>query len=50
MIHVKRLDILMRFSGKSTIITGAESGIGRGTAIAFACEGARVMTDGLDEE
>jgi NAD(P)-dependent dehydrogenase (short-subunit alcohol dehydrogenase family) len=32
----------MRFSGKSVIVTGAGSGIGRATAIAFAAEGAAV--------
>ncbi|MER5865988.1 SDR family oxidoreductase [Kitasatospora sp. NPDC002040] len=31
-----------RFEGKSVIITGATSGIGRAAAIAFAAEGARV--------
>lgn len=43
-----------RFSGKVAFITGAASGIGRATAIAFAAEGARVAVldrteDGLAE-
>jgi len=32
-----------RFEGKTAFITGAASGIGRATAIAFAAEGARVV-------
>jgi NAD(P)-dependent dehydrogenase (short-subunit alcohol dehydrogenase family) len=35
-----------RFEGKTAFITGAGSGIGRATAIAFAAEGARLaVTD-----
>ncbi len=30
----------MRFEGKSVLVTGAASGIGRATAILFAAEGA----------
>ncbi|MDP1026551.1 SDR family oxidoreductase [Sphingomonas sp. KR1UV-12] len=41
-----------RFQGKSVIVTGAGSGIGRAAAIAFAEEGARVicadLTDGAE--
>jgi NAD(P)-dependent dehydrogenase (short-subunit alcohol dehydrogenase family) len=32
-----------RFEGKTAFITGAGSGIGRATAVAFAAEGARVV-------
>jgi NAD(P)-dependent dehydrogenase (short-subunit alcohol dehydrogenase family) len=43
----------MRFEGKSVIVTGAGSGIGRAAAIAFAAEGARVVaadiTDAVEE-
>ncbi|MEN9704730.1 MAG: hypothetical protein RLZZ393_609 [Pseudomonadota bacterium] len=34
---------MARFTGKSVIVTGGASGIGRSTALAFAAEGAKVM-------
>jgi NAD(P)-dependent dehydrogenase (short-subunit alcohol dehydrogenase family) len=39
-----------RFEGKSTIITGGDSGIGRAVALAFAREGADVLISYLEEE
>lgn len=36
------------FQGKTALVTGAGSGIGRATAIAFAREGAKVMTADLN--
>jgi NAD(P)-dependent dehydrogenase (short-subunit alcohol dehydrogenase family) len=38
-----------RLTGKATVITGADSGIGRAVAIAFAREGADVLISYLDE-
>ncbi|RKT02620.1 NAD(P)-dependent dehydrogenase (short-subunit alcohol dehydrogenase family) [Streptomyces sp. 3211.6] len=35
-----------RFTGKTVLVTGAGSGIGRATALAFAAEGARVVAAG----
>src|SRR5436305_11094855 len=39
-----------RLTGKRTVITGGDSGIGRAVAIAFAREGADVRISYLDEE
>ncbi|MFC4373533.1 SDR family oxidoreductase [Nocardia halotolerans] len=38
-----------KMTGKATVITGADSGIGRAVAIAFAREGADVLISYLDE-
>lgn len=38
-----------RFEGKVAFITGGSSGIGRATAVAFACEGARVVVTSRSE-
>ena len=38
-----------RFAGKSVIVTGAASGIGRATAGAFAAEGARLIVADIDD-
>jgi len=38
----------MKLSGKVAVVTGAASGIGRASAIAFAAEGARVVAADLD--
>jgi NAD(P)-dependent dehydrogenase (short-subunit alcohol dehydrogenase family) len=39
-----------RMEGKATVITGADSGIGKAVAIAFAREGADVLISYLDED
>ncbi|HEY0793906.1 MAG TPA: glucose 1-dehydrogenase [Chthoniobacterales bacterium] len=39
-----------RLQGRATVITGADSGIGRAVALAFAREGADVLISYLDEE
>jgi len=39
----------MRFSGKSVLVTGAASGIGRATAILFAAEGAQVTIGDVND-
>ncbi|MCK1360695.1 glucose 1-dehydrogenase [Bradyrhizobium sp. 199] len=38
-----------KLSGRATVVTGGDSGIGRATAIAFAREGADVLISYLDE-
>jgi len=40
----------MKLSGKSAIVTGGASGIGRATAIALAAEGCAVMLTDIDDE
>ena len=36
---------MLRFEGKAVLITGAATGIGRATALAFAREGARRLAE-----
>lgn len=40
---------MMRFEGKAVLVTGAATGIGRATALAFAREGASVMIGDIDD-
>lgn len=40
----------MRFQGKTVLITGSSSGIGRATALLFARDGADVVINGRDEQ
>ncbi|HWV11815.1 MAG TPA: SDR family NAD(P)-dependent oxidoreductase, partial [Sphingobium sp.] len=44
------MDLGRRFAGKSIIVTGAASGIGRATAIRLAAENGRVLAVDLDEQ
>jgi NAD(P)-dependent dehydrogenase (short-subunit alcohol dehydrogenase family) len=41
---------MLRLNGKSVIVTGATSGMGRATTLLFAREGARVIASGRDRE
>ncbi len=41
--------MINRLSGKVAIVTGASAGIGRATARALACEGARVVVADISE-
>src|SRR5690348_12335960 len=40
----------MRLSGKTALVTGSSSGIGRAIALRFAREGADVVINGRDEQ
>lgn len=40
----------MRFAGKTAVITGAASGIGKATCLLFASEGATVIAGDIDEK
>lgn len=40
----------MRLAGKTSLITGSSSGIGRATALRFASEGADIVVNGRNEE
>ena len=44
------MNLGQRFAGKSVIVTGGASGIGRATVLRLAAEGARVLAFDLDEK
>jgi NAD(P)-dependent dehydrogenase (short-subunit alcohol dehydrogenase family) len=41
---------MQQFAGKVVLVTGAQQGIGRATALAFASAGADVAVNWLDDE
>ena len=43
------MESAMRFAGKTAVITGAASGIGKATVLKFAAEGATVIAADIDE-
>jgi NAD(P)-dependent dehydrogenase (short-subunit alcohol dehydrogenase family) len=45
----KYMERHMRFAGKTVVITGAASGIGKATCLLFASEGATVIAGDIDE-
>src|SRR5689334_5171768 len=48
--HIElRFPSMNRFAGKSVLVTGAGSGIGRATAIAFSAEGARLIVTDIND-
>jgi NAD(P)-dependent dehydrogenase (short-subunit alcohol dehydrogenase family) len=47
--RIEEASMTRRFEGRAVIVTGAASGIGRQTAIAFAREGAHVVVADIDE-
>jgi len=48
--HKKELWVRMRLAGKTAIVTGAASGIGKAIAVLYAREGANVVVTDLNEE
>ena len=40
----------MRFAGKTAVVTGAASGIGKASALRLAAEGATVIAADIDDE
>jgi NAD(P)-dependent dehydrogenase (short-subunit alcohol dehydrogenase family) len=48
--RIEEIDDMTRFRGKVALVTGASSGIGRATAIAFGKQGATVVVTGRREK
>ena len=44
------MESMMRFAGKTAVVTGAASGMGKATAIKLAAEGATVIAADIDSE